>query len=122
MRWFITLFMLISVCALTACSGSGRRVGIPNRWRSPDIQFTTNKTTEEDVLRILGPPSQIVAIHQRTVYFYVLEETSSLRLGLLIFAWSSFDVEYDRAIFFFDKNGRLEKYALSPKSLVYEDD
>ena len=121
MRWILTLLLIALWIPLTGCSGSGRRVGIPNRWRSPTIQFQPGTTTEEDVLRRLGPPSQIVALQDRTVYFYVLEEADSFRLGMFLFAWSSLEVTYDRAVFFFDRTGRLVRHAYSPKAIDYDE-
>ena len=66
---------------------------------------------------MLGPPSRVIALANRTVYYYVLEHDYTVGLNLVVFRNSDTEIIYDRAVFFFDKKRKLEEFSLSSEVL-----
>ena len=112
--WIFGSMLALAVVA-AGCSASSRRAGIPNRWRQ--TQFQNGTTTVDQVLSMLGPPSQIVDLDRGVAYYYVLEETNTTAFGFLIAKFSSVDVAFDRAVFFFDERDLLVRHSLSPTAI-----
>ena len=106
--------VVLAGLVLTGCRVSEARRGVESSWREPGIAFTAGTTTEADVLTALGPPSQVVPIGSRTVYYYLLEVSNTNETILLVYNNSRTRVRYDRAIFFFDANGVLEFHSVGP--------
>ena len=93
-----------------------------DRWRAlPKDTFTEGRTTRRDVLTRLDPPSRIMALRGRTVFYYLLEDSHLVGLNLVIYNQSDTVVRYDRAVFFFDSDDRLESWALSDE-VIRDDD
>jgi outer membrane protein assembly factor BamE (lipoprotein component of BamABCDE complex) len=113
----IALLLFLALSLLTGCSISDRRDGVPNRWQARAAEFRPGVTREKDVLEILGPPSEVIDIGSRTVFYYLLEETHSEALSLILITKAETRVRYDRAIFFFLPDGTLEQFSLSPRPL-----
>ena len=113
-RASLLLVLLVGGFLAVGCSGVSVLSGIPNRWRTSRAGFVVGKTTADDVLGVLGPPSQLVSLSSGAVYYYVLEEKTTWTFSLILFDHSSTDIRYDRAIFYFDRSDQLTRYALSP--------
>jgi hypothetical protein len=66
---------------------------------------------------MLGPPSQLIALSDQTVFYYLTEKTSGK--GYIFIFWNQVNAksEYDRAIFFFDSDGVLEEFAYSQEEV-----
>ncbi|MDF1665206.1 MAG: hypothetical protein P1V97_25815 [Planctomycetota bacterium] len=79
-------------------------------------------TTEKDVLKILGPPSRVVPLKKRTVFYYLLEHDYRVGLNLVLYIQTDTKVRYDRAVFFFDEQGILENHAFSQEKIVEDED
>ena len=101
--------------AATGCAEISKKAGVENRWRDQDIVLREGVTTQQQVLAQLGPPSQIIALPEKTVFYYLFEETKGRLLFLILYNQANTDITYDRAIFFFNKDGILETYAFSKK-------
>ncbi len=104
---------------LTACTTFGSVDGVENLWREvPADSFQEGVTTQADVLELLGPPSQLIGLNDQTVFYYLTEKTSGK--GYIFILWNQVDAqsEYDRAIFFFDKDGVLEEFAFSEEEVA----
>jgi outer membrane protein assembly factor BamE (lipoprotein component of BamABCDE complex) len=113
--WYITLSALAVLLAAAGCAKIAKTSGVENRWRDHTLVFQKSVTTQQEVLDKLGPPSQIIALQGKTVFYYLFEETKGNILVLVIYNQANTNVSYDRAIFFFDKNEILEEYAFSNK-------
>jgi outer membrane protein assembly factor BamE (lipoprotein component of BamABCDE complex) len=107
--------MLLSLLAFTAgCISKSSTQGVKNLWREePAPVFERGKSTEHDVLTALGPPSQVINAGNRTVFYYLLESKRSRGVILIIYNQTIERITYDRAIFFFDAQGRLSDFATS---------
>jgi hypothetical protein len=112
---YITWLTLFVVLATTGCAQVSKKTGVENRWRDQQIVFQEGVTTQQEVLTQLGPPSQIIALSTKTVFYYLFEETKGRLLFLVLYNQSNTNITYDRAIFFFNKDGILETYAFSKK-------
>lgn len=108
-----TLLLSLSV-VLAGCVIRSSTQGVKNLWRSDTAPaFERCKTTEHDVLAALGPPSQVISAGNRTLFYYLVEQKKSKGIRLLIYNQTVENIVYDRAIFFFDTQGRLTDFATS---------
>jgi outer membrane protein assembly factor BamE (lipoprotein component of BamABCDE complex) len=112
---YITWSILFVAFATTGCAEISKKAGVENRWRDQNIVLQEGVTTQQQVLAQLGPPSQIIALPAKTVFYYLFEETKGRLLFLILYNQANTDITYDRAIFFFNKDGILETYAFSKK-------
>jgi outer membrane protein assembly factor BamE (lipoprotein component of BamABCDE complex) len=83
-------------------------------WRQAvQAEWKPGKTTDADVIKVLGPPSQIITLGDQSVYYYLREKNRGKAYIFILWNQTTQSVEYDRAIFFFDKKGVLLKYSYS---------
>jgi outer membrane protein assembly factor BamE (lipoprotein component of BamABCDE complex) len=107
-------FVLLLSLLATGCISKSSTQGVENLWLAePAPVFERGKTTEHDVLTALGPPSQVINAGNRTVFYYLLESKKSRGAILIIYNQTVERIVYDRAIFFFDAQGRLADFATS---------
>ena len=118
----IVLISLLGGILLSAgCANWDGYAGVDNRWRAQDVPvWTPGETTAADVAEFLGPPSQLIPLHDETVFYYMREGRDGNALMLLVWNQGTQTMEYDRAIFFFDKKGVLKNFAYSNEALPYE--
>ncbi len=118
-RTSIGLSLVAVFLAASGCRVSSTRAGVSNNWRDENVRFEVGRTTQSEVLKRLGPPSQIIDLQGRLVFYYLLEHEDSRDAIFVVYNTSTVEIVYDRAIFFFDKNGILTEQALSHESLPY---
>ena len=115
-RALVVCFCLI----LAACISSRSESGVVNKWRDRSLpEFERGKTTQAEVAKALGPPSQLVNLESGLVFYYLLEKSQATGVILLVYNTLRERVVYDRAIFFFDQKGVLTDYALSLEETPY---
>ncbi len=108
------LVLLVVLLVLAGCVRASQVAGVENHWRrQPTASFQQGTTTKSDVLKALGPPSQIIALHDETVFYYLLEESKVDGFAAILYNDIKINVSYDRAIFFFDGDGRLVDFSYS---------
>lgn len=101
-----------------ACVSKNSRQGVENRWRADTAPvFKQGQSTEHDVLAALGPPSQLINLGQKTVFYYLQEQKQTRSLILILYNQTREKITYDRAIFFFDQQGHLTDFATSDEKL-----
>jgi outer membrane protein assembly factor BamE (lipoprotein component of BamABCDE complex) len=114
--------LLLLCLALAGCANWNEDAGVDNHWRADTTpQWQAGVSTADDVMAALGPPSQIVNLGDRVVYYYLRENISGSGYYFLIYNNTSSRTTYDRAIFFFDTEGRLQRHAYSREGLPYDD-
>jgi outer membrane protein assembly factor BamE (lipoprotein component of BamABCDE complex) len=120
---FLTQYLKVIIVSLalsiTGCTSYGSVDGVSNLWREvPVDQFQTGVTKQSDVLELLGPPSQLINLHDQTVFYYLTQRSSGQ--GKIFIVWNQVSVEnqYDRAIFFFDTEGVLQEVAYSKEAIA----
>ena len=111
---------LSALVALGGCANWSQETGVDNSWRAAGAPvWVAGETTSEDVMTELGPPSQIIALKDQVVYYYLKEQMSGSAYVLILYNNAKMKAEYDRAIFFFDDEGKLTRYAYSNETLSH---
>jgi hypothetical protein len=106
---------------LAGCGVTRQTQGVMNKWRDKSIApFETGQTTQSDVIAQLGPPSQVIALNDGVVYYYMRELVVSKGLFLIVYNVVRKQVSYDRAIFFFNSEGILTDYGYSAEQIPNE--
>jgi len=124
-KWCKRIFMLfMAMCLLgvaTGCTTKTSQKGVLNQWRDESIaSFEEGRSTQSEILRLLGPPSQVIALSDQVIFYYMLERSRLRSYFLGIYNRSDEKVKYDRAIFFFDENEILTEYSYSAEEVPYE--
>ncbi len=102
----------LSLLLLGGCAQYQNSRGVEVGWQTPlEDQLERGQTTRQELLTKLGPPSQIVALGDETVLYYLFEHSVGEGLILVVYNKFQVDTRYDRAIFFFDDQGLLTDYS-----------
>lgn len=105
--------MLAAIALVAGCVRYQSLDGVENRWRElPEARLQAGTTTQADILDWLGPPSQVIALGDQTVFYYLSQKKSGEAKVLILWNQASDRTRYDRAVFFFDTNGVLTEYAI----------
>jgi outer membrane protein assembly factor BamE (lipoprotein component of BamABCDE complex) len=109
---YIVVVLLLT--AVAGCTRTQSERGVEPEWRTvPDSAFAIAKTTQSEVMALLGPPSQVITHNGGKIFYYLHEQTDSRGYVFIVYNTSQTTTSYDRAIFFFDEAGVLEDYSLS---------
>jgi len=103
------------IILLVGCVNYSRESGVENLWRQSQ-NFTNGKTTTKQILSALGPPSQVLALGDKTIYYYLKEEVTREGLILLIYNTTKEITLFDRAIFIFTEQGILEDFSYTKQN------
>lgn len=115
------VMVLVVSLLLLSCTSYNRQRGVENTWREIDqSDIVPGATTQSDIVKRLGPPSQIIDLESGLVFYYLSEQTKGGGMILILFNTLSERISYDRAIFFFDREGVLADYAFSSESITYD--
>ena len=97
---------------LAGCAQYENRRGVEVTWQdSVTSRLVRGQSSREEVLKLLGPPSQVIALEEETVLYYLFERSEGDGLILILYNRMKIDTRYDRAIFFFDEHDVLTDYA-----------
>src|SRR5215470_14814808 len=100
-----TILFILLCCSLLlyGCMSKRGEMGVRNEWRNPELPtFQKGKTTQSEVMQALGPPSQVIGLHDQTLFYYLREQSKTKAMFLIIYNQTRQQISYDRAIFFFD--------------------
>lgn len=113
MTLYFRLFVAaVTLCLLQACAQYENKRGVDVRWQdSVTSQLERGSSTRADVLELLGPPSQVIALNGETALYYLFEHARGDGLILVLYNRTSIETTYDRAIFFFDENDVLTEFS-----------
>ena len=113
MSKLVPVLLIACITSLAACVRFDSRRGVEVSWQPHALAgLKRGQTTRGEVLDLLGPPSQVIALEDETVLYYLFERGRGE--GLLLMLYNSVDIttHYDRAIFFFDDKDHLRDYAV----------
>lgn len=100
------------IALLAGCAQYENRRGVEVSWQSDAVSYLVRgQTTRQEVLQLLGPPSQVIALDDETVLYYLFERSEGEGIVLLVYNRMQIDTRYDRAILFFDENDLLRDFA-----------
>lgn len=100
------------LCLLQACAQYENKRGVDVQWQDSVIsQLTRGSSTRADVLKLLGPPSQVIALDGESALYYLFEHARGDGLILVLYNRTRIETTYDRAIFFFDDNDVLTEFS-----------
>ena len=103
---------------LAGCAEYESKRGVEVVWQADAVnELEAGKTTRAQVLKLLGPPSQVISLDDESVLYYLLEHSEGEGLILIVYNRFQVDTRYDRAIFFFDENDVLTDYATHIQTL-----
>jgi len=68
----------------------------------------------------LGPPSQVIALQEQTIFYYLREQSRTKGFFLIIYNQTRQEIMYDRAIFLFNRQGVLSDFAYSQEAIPLE--
>ena len=104
--------LLLSISLLQACVMYDNKRGVEVNWDANALsQLSEGKSTRKDVLELLGPPSQIISLHDESAFYYLFSDSAAK--GFVTMFYNRVDIEttYDRAVFFFDSNDVLTTFS-----------
>ena len=117
MKTNLRFLFLLGLCALSplaGCMSKRGEMGVRNYWRDPSLPaFEKGRSTQSDVMKALGPPSQVIALQDQTLFYYLREQSRTKAMFLIIYNQTRQEIIYDRAIFFFNKQAVLTDFAYS---------
>ncbi|MFV0276257.1 MAG: hypothetical protein ACK5HY_03600 [Parahaliea sp.] len=106
------LVPVLLLALLGGCAQYENRRGVEVTWDAAAIEsFRVGETRRAEVLERLGPPSQLISLGDETVLYYLYEHADGEGLILLAYNRFKMSAHYDRAVFIFDANDRLNEYA-----------
>jgi outer membrane protein assembly factor BamE (lipoprotein component of BamABCDE complex) len=104
--------LLLCLGLLSGCAQFESKRGVEVNWQSTVTEkLVSGESTRRDVLAMLGPPSQVIALDGESALYYLFEHSQGEGLILLLYNRMQIDTRYDRAIFFFDQDDVLTEYA-----------
>lgn len=107
-----TLSLALCLLLLPGCAQFESKRGVEVNWQGAiTSELAMGRSTRQEVLALLGPPSQVIALEDETALYYLFEHSTGDGLVLILYNRMRIDTRYDRAIFFFDANDVLTEYA-----------
>ncbi len=104
--------LLLFATLAGGCAQYENKRGVDVTWQNEiTARLVKGESTRRDVLEMLGPPSQVIALEDESVLYYLFEHSKGVGLILILYNRMSIDTRYDRAIFFFDERDVLTDYA-----------
>lgn len=108
----LLLLVALSLSLLQACAQYENKRGVEVNWQSAVTDgLVIGQSTRQDILTLLGPPSQVISMNDETVLYYLFEHSEGDGLILIVYNRMRIKTRYDRAIFFFDDNDLLTEYS-----------
>jgi outer membrane protein assembly factor BamE (lipoprotein component of BamABCDE complex) len=106
------MIALVFTGLLSGCAQYENRRGVEVTWQdSVTDRLVRGETTRKEVLRLLGPPSQVISMEEETVLYYLFERSKGEGVILIVYNRMKIDTDYDRAVLFFDENDILTDFA-----------
>lgn len=106
------MFVSLLMCFFAGCAQYDSKRGVDVLWQAEAVKtLEVGKTTRSQVLKLFGPPSQVISLDDESVLYYLFEYSKGEGLVLIVYNRIQVDTHYDRAIFFFDDNDVLTDLA-----------
>ncbi len=121
LRSAVLVLIGIGLGSLAGCLNKHGEMGVHNYWRDQSLgTFEKGRSTQSDVMRALGPPSQVIALQEQTLFYYLREQSRTKAVFLIFYNQTREQITYDRAIFFFNKDSVLTDFTYSKEVIADE--
>jgi hypothetical protein len=107
----LSLILLFTGCAMFGKSKEHH--AFDARWFDTCAPGTT---TAADVVELFGAPSNLVELSNGNAYIYERSVSKGTGIWLVILSFGNYETQYDRVVFFFNKENILTHYGLSMKA------
>jgi outer membrane protein assembly factor BamE (lipoprotein component of BamABCDE complex) len=106
------ILLSLAFALLGGCVQFESKRGVEVNWKKAVTdKLVKGRSARRDVLEVLGPPSQVIALENESALYYLFEHSDGEGMILIVYNRIQIDTRYDRAIFFFDENDVLTDYA-----------
>lgn len=106
------LLLTLSAVFMGGCAQYENKRGVDVSWQDAVTRELVNgQSTRKEVLELLGPPSQVIALGDETVLYYLFERSTGNGLVLVVYNRMEVNTRYDRAIFFFDEQDVMTDFS-----------
>jgi predicted component of type VI protein secretion system len=113
--WKTRFIMILALAAivLSGCAVFGR--GKDHKPFDPDAlqQVKPGVTTAAEVTRLFGPPNRIVKLANGNAYTYERSVDKTTGLWLVVLTFANWDKQFDRVVFFIDRQDVVTHYGSS---------
>ena len=110
------MILLLVVFVAAGCAVIGRGRDFRPIEENTLSQVTPGKTTAADVVKLFGPPTQIVKLSNGNAYVYDRSLSKATGLWLVLVTFANYDTQYDRIVFFINNGDIVTHYGSSFKS------
>jgi len=117
MRYFLfVLVVLLMIVTGSGCAVIGRGKDFRPIEEKTLTHVEPGKTTATDVMKLFGPPSQIVKLSNGNAYIYDRSLSKATGLWLVVVTFANYDTQHDRIVFFINNQDLVTHYGSSFKS------
>ncbi len=109
-RACFTMIILVWISSILGCGVMGRSKNFRPFEENTLTQVTPGKTTASEVTQLFGAPSQIVKLANGNAYVYERSLSKGTGLWLVLITFANYDTQYDRIVFFIDKENIVTHY------------
>ena len=115
-RFSFIMIILLLLIMVSGCAVIGRGKDFRPIEEKSLTQVTPGKTTAADVMRLFGPPSQIVKLSNGNAYIYDRSLSKATGFWLIVVTFANYDTQHDRLVFFVNNQDLVTHYGSSFKS------
>ena len=112
----IAMLLLMILVMASGCAVIGRGKDFRPIEEKTLAQVTPGKTTAADIMRLFGPPSQIVKLSNGNAYIYSRSLSKATGLWFVVVTFANYDTQHDRIVFFLNHQDLVTHYGSSFKS------
>jgi len=112
----IAMLVMVILSMGSGCAVIGRGKDFRPIEEKTLAKVTPGKTTAADVMRLFGPPSQIVKLTNGNAYIYNRSLSKATGLWFVLVTFANYDTQHDRIVFFLNNQDLVTHYGSSFKS------
>jgi hypothetical protein len=105
--------IVLAATLFTGCAVLGRGKEFKSFEEDSLKQVTPGKTNASEVTRLFGPPTRIVKLSNGNAYVYERSVQKATGLWLVVLTFGNWDKQYDRIVFFINKDDVVTHYGSS---------
>jgi hypothetical protein len=111
-----TVMLLLVFTLASGCAVIGRGKDFRPIEEKTLTQVAPGRTTAAEVMKLFGPPSQIVKLTNGNAYIYDRTLSKATGFWLILVTFANYDTQHDRIVFFMNHQDLVTHYGSSFKS------